>query len=176
MVVINNKLVNYVRELLFEKDARELPRTFKRMYKGVNINHKTLEYRNARGRTVYVAVPVSAINFANRRGPFGKFEAIKTTEPVKMWNRNLQKWLYRGGDYTTDEIRQKTQQISNKFADEGKQGVISVSVKNWGDARGVWHSGRLKQFGEPVEFLLGDSDGLPMPERHSGFAVIFATQ
>ncbi|MFM7857661.1 MAG: hypothetical protein ACKO96_38500, partial [Flammeovirgaceae bacterium] len=148
MVVIDKKLVNKVRELIFDKDATELSRTSKRKYKGVDINHKILEYRNERGRTAHMAVPVSAIKFASERGAFGKYEAIKTTEPVKMWNRNFQKWLYRGGDYTTDEIRQKAQQISDKFAQQGKQGVISVSVKNWGDERGVWRAGKLKPFGD----------------------------
>ena len=176
VLTINKKLINNVRELIFNKDARELGGTYKKLYKGVKINHKTLEYKNERGRTSYVSVPVSAINFASNRGPFGKFEAIKTTEPVKMDNNNFQKWLYKGGDYSLSEIRKHTQEISNKLAEKGKKGVLGVAVRYWGDERGVWSAGKLKPFGERVEFLVADSDGLAIPERHTAFAVIFASQ
>jgi hypothetical protein len=176
VLTINKKLINNVRELIFNKDARELGGTYKKLYKGVKINHKTLEYKNERGRISYVSVPESAIKYALNRGQFGKFEAIKTTEPVKMWNRNFQKLLYKGGDYTTDEIRKHTQEFSNKFLNEGKQGVISVAVRNYGEGRGVWRSGKLRPFGERVEFLQADSDGLPIPERHTGFAIFYVSQ
>lgn len=176
MVVIDNKLINNVRELIFNKDARQLPRTFKRMYKGVNLNHKTLEYRNERGRTTYVAVPVSAIHYASRRGAFRKFEAIKTAGPVKIGNQNIRQWLFTRGEYTTGEVRRYAQRLSNKFANEGKNGQMAVALRSYGEDRGVWTSGRLKPYGEHIEFLVADSDGLPLPERHSGFTILFADE
>ena len=176
MVVIDKKLVDKVRELIFNKDATELSRTFKRKYKGVDINHKILEYRNERGRTTYIAVPVSAINFASKRGAFGKFEAIKTTEKVKSDNQNIQQWLYRGGDYTLSEIRKHSQKISNKMAEQGKKGLLGVALRYWGDERGVWNAGKLKPFGDRVEFLVADSDGLAIPDKHTGFAIFFVNE
>lgn len=173
MVVIDKDLVRRLRYVIFERNGTELPRVFKKKYKGKNIDHKTIEYRNVYGRTTYFSVPVSAIRFALNRGAIERFDGTEVTEPITYWGRKFKKILY-SGDYTTQEIRDFAQEKSNDLARQGKQGKFSVAVKNWGVKRGVWRSGELRDIGDTVRlFLSADSDGAPIPDRHDGFALIW---
>jgi hypothetical protein len=164
--------VDMVRRLIYRKGARVMGNTYKKYYYGDKLNHQTLEWTE-NGKQRYLAVPKMAIVFAEKKQGLARFEPLTREQPVKLWGRDIKQKFYEG-EYSIDEIRQHAQTVSNQMRDEGNNGVISVAVRNWGEDRGRWRSGKLKPYGAPVEFLAVDSnDGAGIPEHYSGFALFY---
>ena len=168
MVAVPVETINKIRRILFTYDGHVRKYVYRKPYRGEkNVPHVNIEYTE-NGRDKILQVPKGAVKVAKEKGAFRRFEAIKSVEPVTYNKKPARRWQYEGG-YTTEEIRQHVQEISNRFKDQGKKGKITVAVRNWaGNGAGVWRSGTIGRFGDNVKFL-ADYDGLVL--EHEGFAI-----
>jgi hypothetical protein len=139
-------------------------------YNGDKIKHITLDFGNK-----YMAVPQSAYERALQMQEEKKWEPLVTKQNVKYYNKNFKQMLYHG-DFKLNDIKNKAQEMSNKLAEQGKRGSMSVAVRYFGTDRGAWRSGFMKPLGQPIDLKNLDSYGMDIPDEYSGFAIYLLEQ
>lgn len=167
------RYINELRNFIHEYSPTILGKPYKAIYRGQKIKHITLVYREGK-REKYRRIPESA--YKNAQLEKHKWRPVHTNEQARLWNKPVAQDVYHG-HFTANEIRQKTQEISNKLAQEGKQGLLSVAVRYYGADRGLWKQGFLSRYGQPVLFpnldYYGEED---QPDVYTAFSIYRLTR
>lgn len=166
MTKYKSKYIDKIRNIIFNEQPNIIGKPYKSMYRGQLIKHITLE----RGKNKYMSVPQSAYRRAIKKQEEKKWEPLTQRQDVKLYNKNFKQLLFHG-DFSLNEIRNKAQELSDKLAQEGKRGLISVGVRYYGTDRGAWRSGYMKNFGQPIDLTNLDGYGEELPDKYTGFAI-----
>jgi hypothetical protein len=166
MTKYKSKYIDKIRNIIFKEQPNIIGRPYKRLFNGERINHITLDL----GRNKYMSVPQSAYRRAQKKQEENKWKPLEEQQDIRLWNKNFKQLKYHG-NFKLDEIRTKAQEMSNKLAQEGKQGVISTAVRYYGTDKGVWRQGYLRPFGQNIDLRNLDGYGEEVPDEFTGFAI-----
>lgn len=153
--------VERVRQLMYVQDGNAFGNEYNKIYKGNKIPHVTLALKGNK----YASVPTQLYLRAKRKQEGMKWKPMTENLDVELYNKDFKQDLYKG-EFTLDEIRKFAQQKSNQLDAEGKIGLLSVAVLNY-DSRGLYLSGKLREFGDRVELL----DQYSGDDKAYGFAI-----
>jgi hypothetical protein len=171
MTKYKSKYIDRIRNIIFNEQPNIIGKPYKKMYNGQKINHITLDL----GRNRYMSVPQSAYRRAVKKQEEKKWEPTAERQDVRYQHKNFNQYRFHG-DFSLNQIREKVQGMSNKLAQEGKRGLISVAVRYLGNEKGAWRSGYMRRYGEQIDLSNLDGYGEELPDHYTGFAIYLLDQ